>query len=325
MKRREFITLLGGAAAWPVAAKAQQSPPVLGYLRTGSSDTNRSEDAAFREGLKKAGYVEGENLSIEVRWAGDQYDLLPTLAADLISRRVAAIAAFGNVAARIAKAATASVPIIFVTGDDPVAVGLVPSLNRPAGNVTGVSMNAGTLPTKRLELLHELVPTAQSIAMLVNPSNANFKLDTADVQQGASTLGLRIEPIVHATGERDFERVFATLVQMQARAILINPDAVFSSGRNKLADLALRHRMPSIYNSREYAEAGGLASYGSSRLEAYRQGGIYAGRVLNGEKPADLPVVQPTKFEFVINLKTARALGVTVPSTLLARADEVIE
>ncbi len=235
------------------------------------------------------------------------------------------IAAFGNVAARTAKATTATIPIVFVTGDDPIAVGLVPSLNQPGGNVTGISMNAGTLPTKRLELLHDLLPATQTIAMLVNPRNANAGLDAADVQNAGQKLGLQINPIVHAVSSDDFESVFANLAQMQVRGILISPDAVFSGNFKKLSALALHHRIVSVYNSREFAEAGGLASYGSSRTEAYRQVGRYSGRVLKGEKPADLPVQQPTKFELVINLQSAKALDLTVPPTLLARADEVIE
>ena len=325
MRRREFIAGIAGVAAWPRAAPAQQTSYVMGYLRTGSPNTNPRDDAAFLRGLKEAGYIEGENLRIERGWAEGQYDRLPELAADLVARHVAVIAAFGNVAARAAKATTATIPIVFVTGDDPVAVGLVPNLNQPGGNVTGVSMNAGTLPTKRLELLHELIPTVQTIAMLINPRNANSKLDTAIVQQASKSLGLQIEPILHANSERDFEAVFTNLAQTRARALLIGPDAVFSGGMSKLAALALRQGMASIYSSREYAESGGLMSYGSSRTEAYRQVGFYTGRVLKGDMPADLPVLQPTKFELVINLKTAKTLGMDVPLLLQQRADEVIE
>ena len=303
----------------------QQTSYLIGYLRTGSPNTNPRDDAAFLQGLKEAGYVEGENLRIERGWAEGQYDRLPGLVADLVSRHVAVIAAFGNVAARVAKATTATIPIVFVTGDDPVAVGLVPNLNRPGGNVTGISMNAGTLPTKRVELLHELIPTVQTIAMLINPRNANSKLDTAIVQQAAKSLGLQTEPILHANSERDFEAVFTNLAHTRARGLLISPDAVFSGGMSKLAALALRQGMASIYSSREYAESGGLMSYGSSRTEAYRQVGFYTGRVLKGDMPADLPVLQPTKFELVINLKTAKAFGMDVPLLLQQRADEVIE
>jgi putative ABC transport system substrate-binding protein len=298
---------------------------VIGYLRTGSQNTNPRDDAAFLQGLKEAGYIEGENLRIERAWAEGQYERLPALAADLVARHVAVIAAFGNVAARAAKAATASIPIVFVTGDDPVAVGLVPNLNQPGGNVTGVSMNAGTLPTKRLELLHEIIPTVQAIAMLINPRNANFKLDTAVVQHAAKSLGLQIEPVLNANSERDFDAVFTNLAQTRARALLINPDAVFSGRMDKLAALALRQGMASIYSSREYAESSGLMSYGSSRTDAYRQVGVYTGRVLKGDRPANLPVLQPTKFELVINLKTAKTLGIDVPLLLQQRADEVIE
>src|ERR1051326_2749837 len=264
MNRREFIAGIAGVGAWSHAAPAQQTSYVIGYLRTGSANTNPRDDAAFLRGLKEAGYIQGENLRIERGWAEGQYDLLPALAADLVARRVAVIAAFGNVAARAAKATTATIPIVFVTGDDPVAVGLVPSLNQPGGNVTGVSMNAGTLPTKRLELLHEIIPKVQAIAMLINPRNANSKLDTAAVQQAAKSRGLRIEPLLHANSERDFEAVFTNLAHIRARGLLISPDAVFSGGMSKLAALAVRQGMASIYSSREYVESGGLMSYGSS-------------------------------------------------------------
>jgi putative ABC transport system substrate-binding protein len=326
MQRREFITLVGGAAAaWPLGARAQQPKmAVIGFLHSGAAVSSSGDEAAFRQGLKEAGY-EGQNLRIEFRWAEGEYDRLTALAADLVRQQVAVIAAFGNVAARAAKTATATVPIIFTTGDDPVAAGLVFSLRQPSGNVTGVTLNAGTLPTKRLELLHELVPAASVFAMLVNPTNANSGSDTAAVQLAARGLGLQIAPVLKADSAREFESVFATLVQVQAKGLLISPDALFSNGRNQIAALAERHAMPTIYNNREYAEAGGLMSYGSSRTDSYRQAGIYVGKILKGAAPADLPVMQPTKFELVINLKTAKALGLTVPPTMLTRADEVIE
>ena len=325
MRRREFITLLGGAAALPVVARAQQPKmKVIGFLHSGTAISSSGDESAFRQGLKEAGY-EGQNLRIEFRWAEGKYDRLAALAADLVGRQVAVIAAFGNVAARAAKTATATVPIVFTTGDDPVAVGLVSSLRAPSGNVTGVTLNAGTLPTKRLELLHELVSTASVFAMLVNPTNANSGSDTAAVQSAARGLGLQIAPVLKAESAREFESVFATLVQVQAKGLLISPDALFSNGRNQLAALAERYAIPTIYNNREYAEAGGLMGYGSSRTDSYRQAGIYVGKILKGTKTTDLPVVQPTKFELVINLKTAKALGLTVPPTLLTRADEVIE
>ena len=303
------------AATWPVVTRAQQSKSsVIGFLHSGAAISSSGDEAAFRQGLREAGY-EGQNLRIEFRWAEGQYDRLTALAADLVRQQVAVIAAFGNVAARAAKTATATVPIVFTTGDDPVAIGLVSSLNEPSGNVTGVTLNAGTLPTKRLELLHELVPAASVFAMLVNPTNANSGSDTADVQLAARGLGLQIVPVLKAESGREFESVFATLVRAQAKGLLISPDALFSNGRNQLAALADRYAMPTIYNNREYAEAGGLMSYGSSRTDSYRQAGVYAGRILKGERPADLPVMQPTKFELVINLKTANALGLAVPPT----------
>ena len=325
MRRREFITLLGGAAVWPIAVRAQQpTMAVVGFLHSGAAISSSRDEAAFRQGLKEAGY-ERQNLGIEFRWAEGQYDRLAALAADLVGRQVGVIAAFGNVAARAAKMATATVPIVFTTGDDPVAVGLVSSLSAPSANVTGVTLNAGRLPTKRLELLHELVPTASVFAMLVNPTNANSGSDTAAVQLAARALGLQITPVLKAESADEFESVFATLVQVQAKGLLISPDALFSNGRNQLAALAVRHSMPTIYNNREYAEAGGLIGYGSSRTDSYRQAGIYVGKILKGAKPTELPVVQPTKFELVINLKAAKALGLTVPPMLLTSADEVIE
>ena len=326
MRRREFITLVGGATAmWPLAARTQQPKmPVIGFLHSGAAISSSGDEAAFRQGLKEAGY-EGQNLRIEFRWAEGQYDRLTALATDLVRQQVDVIAAFGNVAARAAKAATTTVPIVFETGDDPIAIGLVSNLNQASGNVTGVTQTAGALPTKRLELLHELVPAASVFAMLVNPTNANSGSDIAVVQLAARGLGLQIAPILKAESERDFEIVFTTLVQVQAKGLLINNDALFSNGRSKLAVLAIRHAMPTIYGNRDYPKAGGLMSYGSNRTDSYRQAGIYAARILKGEKPADLPIQQPTKFELVINLKTAKALGLEIQPMLVTRADEVIE
>jgi putative ABC transport system substrate-binding protein len=325
MRRREFIGLLGGAAAaWPVAARAQQAAmPMIGFLNSASADGYATATQAFRQGLKVTGYVEGENVAIEYRWAEGQYNRLPALAADLVRRKVDVITA--NTAAMLpARAATTTVPIVFSTGLDPVQLGLVASLSRPGGNITGVtSMNVEVGP-KRLELLHEFVPAANVIGLLVNPNNANAQILSRDLQATARKLGLQLH-VLHAGNERDFDGVFVALVQLRAGALVIGTDAFLTSHSEQLAALALRHAVPAIYQFPEFTAAGGLMSYGSSMMESNRIAGVYTGRILKGEKPADLPVQQITKVELIINLKTAKALGLTVPLPLLGRADEVIE
>jgi ABC-type uncharacterized transport system substrate-binding protein len=326
MNRRDFITLLGGSAvACPFAACAQQSMPMIGWL---GSETRESEDfrvVPFRQGLKEASYSEGENLAIEYRFAEGQYDRLPALAADLVRRQVIAIALTGAPAALAAKAATTTIPIIFEVADDPVRLGLVASLNRPGGNLTGLtSLNVEVAP-KQWELLHEVIPAATIIALLVNPdSPTRTKSTTRDAQVATRRLGLRLH-VLHATSERDFDRVFATFAQLQAGALVVGPDSFFFSRIEQLGTLTLRHAVPAICPYRAFAAAGGLMSYGASVTDLYRMVGVYTGRILKGEKPADLPVQQPTKFEFIINMKTARALGIDLPLHLQQLADEVIE
>ena len=327
MKRREFITLLGGAAAaWPLAARAQQpGMPVIGFLDSKSPDDSAHMVAAFRRGLNGSTFIEGQNVMIEFRWAHGQYDQLPALAADLVRRRVDVIAATGGPAALAAKAASATIPIVFRLAADPIAAGLVASLSRPGGNVTGVTSLNLEVGSKRLELLHELVPAATIMAALVNPTNpTNAEILSRDLQATARLLGLQLH-LLHASSDADIDAIFATLTELRAGGLVIGTDAFFTSRDEKLAALGLRYRIPTIYQWREFVAAGGLMSYGGSFADSYRLAGVYTGRILKGEKPAELPVQQATKLELFINLKTAKALGITVPPTLLALADEVIE
>jgi putative tryptophan/tyrosine transport system substrate-binding protein len=324
MRRRDFITFLGGGAAWPLAARAQQQAmPVIGFLDGQSFDLHLM--TAFRQALKDAGYIEGRNVAIYFRSADGQTDRLVTLAGDIIGRRVAVIITTGGGAAALAAyAATTTIPIVFVNGVDPVSSGLVMSLNRPGGNATGVYIFQQVLEGKRLGLLRELVPSAASIAVLLNPTNANFQTQLRGVQDAARDLGQQVS-ILSANTEREIDVAFATGAQSGARALLVGSDPFFSSERDQVIALAARHAIPAIYEGREFATAGGLASYGTSLADAYRQAALYAGRILKGEKPADLPIVQPTKFEFVINLKTAKTLGLDVSPGLAASADEIVE
>ena len=325
MRRREFITLVGGAAAaWPLAARAQQAAmPVVGFLNTRVPGADPLLLAAVRRGLKETGYVEGQNLTIEYRWAYNQYDRLPALAADLVSHRVSVIAAIGSPSAPAAKAKTTTIPIVFIIGFDPVEVGLVTSLNRPGCNLTGVTVLGVELGSKR-ELLHELAPTANIIAALVNPNTPAAKTQSTDLQTAARSLGLKLN-VLHASTERDFDTVFATLLQLGAGGLVVGNDTFFSTRSEQLAALALRHGVPAIYQFREFVLSGGLASFGTTVVDTYRPLGVYTGRILKGEKPADLPVQQATKLDLIINMKTANALGITVPLPLVGRADEVIE
>jgi putative tryptophan/tyrosine transport system substrate-binding protein len=328
MKRREFIALLGGAAAgWPMAARAQQpAMPAIGFLDTRSQDTIGVRLNVLRQGLKEAGYVDGENVTIVYRWAEGRYDRLPELTADLVRRRVAVIAALGGVpSVMAAKAATTTIPIVFSVGDDPVKLGLVASLARPGGNLTGVNFFNSELAAKRLELLRELVPAATRVAVLVNPTNAETTESTLrDVAAAARTMGLQIKA-VNASTSPEIDAAFAALVRERPDALFVAGDSFFNIRRVQLANLTVRHALPAAFSQREIVEAGGLISYGSDILEIYRQIGVYTGSILKGAKPADLPVVQSSKFVMVINHQTARLLGLTVPPSLLARADEVIE
>jgi putative ABC transport system substrate-binding protein len=327
MRRREFLGAFGAAAVWPLAARAQQAAiPVIGFLNTTSPDGYTERLRSFRQGLKDTGYVDGENVAIEYRWAENQIDRLPAQAADLVRRRVSVIVTSGGVPAHFAaKAATTTMPIVFLSAQDPVRLGLVASLARPGGNLTGFNMFTGELATKQLELLRALVPAVTRVAVLVNPASAaNTKTTLRDVQAAARAMGLQIQ-VHNASTSREIDAAFATFVRERPDALFVGADAFFNTRRVQLALLAAHHSIPAIYSGRENAEAGGLMSYGSDTTDAFRKLGVYAGRILKGAKPADMPVVQADKFELVINAQTARMLGLAVPPTLLARADEVIE
>jgi putative tryptophan/tyrosine transport system substrate-binding protein len=325
MKRRDFITLLGGAAtAWPLVARSQEAMPVIGFLHSASPDGQAVYVAAFREGLRQTGNVEGRDVTLEFSWANNRNDQLRALATDFVQRQVAVISALSNASVFAAKAVTSTIPIVFAGSLDPVADGLVASLNRPGGNVTGVTTLNVELGPKRVELLHVLMPPSASIAALINPTNPVAESDTRNVEEAARTVGRQIH-ILHASSERDFDSVFATLAQVRAGALLIVSDNFFNSRIERLAALTMRHAMPAIYQYRQFAAAGGLMSYGGSLEELYRQVGIYTGRILKGATPGELPVQQLSRIGLIINLKSAKALGLTIPTSLLVRADEVIE
>jgi putative tryptophan/tyrosine transport system substrate-binding protein len=326
MQRREFITLIGSAAAaWPLAARAQQQAmPVVGYLRSASRTASLSNDAAFRDGFGSLGFVEGRNLAIDYRYAENQNDRLPALAADLVRRQVKLFYAGDNLAAVTLKAATTTIPIVFRIGGDPIQLGLVPSLNRPGGNLTGVSFLTTTTGAIRLQMLHEAVPNAAVMGLLINPANPQAEPGTREAQEAARKLGLELH-VVGASNVQEIDAAFAAIVQRHVQALVIDGDPLFFARRQQLAVLTVRHAMPAIYGSRGFPDAGGLMSYGASNIDADRLGGVYVGRILKGDKPADLPVQQSVKVELIINMITAKALGVTFPLTLLGRADEVIE
>jgi ABC-type uncharacterized transport system substrate-binding protein len=324
MKRRDFINVFVGVAAWPLAARSQPKVPVVGVLGPGSLETNAFRVAPFRRGLDEIGYVEGQNLMIEYRWAEGKFDQLPALATDLVRRHVDVIVAFANVSSLAAKAATTIIPIVFTTGSDPVQLGLVDSLNRPGGNATGITFFTTSLELKKLELLRKLIPAATVIGLLVNPDGPNEKLTVTDVLAAANTVGQRVE-VVNATSERDFEPAIATAVRLGASALFVGADPLFTDAREQLVPMIARYTIPAVYSYREFCEVGGLMSYGISFAEVYHQAGIYTGKILKGVNPAELPVVRTTKFEFVINLKTAKALGIKISDDLLSLADEVIE
>jgi putative tryptophan/tyrosine transport system substrate-binding protein len=326
MRRREFIALLGGAAAWPRAARAQQpAMPVIGFLDPKSAGTSAHYVSAFRQGLKEGGYVEGQNIGIEFRWAEGRNDRLPAMATDLVRRQVAVIAAISPSAAVAAKSATTMIPIVFQSGSDPVELGLVASLNRPGGTITGIARLATELVPKLLELLHEAAPDANNIALLMNPASVNAEVKTREAQAAAHSLGLNPLLVLTAGTSAEIDSAFATMAERRANALLIGQDVFFNNQVEQLAALALRNNVPAIYSLREFAAAGGLMSYGASLADQYRLVGVYVGRILKGEKPANLPVQQATKVEMFVNLKTAKAFGITIPLALLGRADEVIE
>jgi len=325
MRRREFITVVGGAAAWPLASRAQQAAmPVIGYLNPTSPERGADGLRAFRQGLSEIGYVEGRNVAVEYRWAEDKNDRLPALAADLARLQVAVIMAYADVSALASKAATTTIPIVFVSGNNPVDMGLVADLNRPGGNLTGVTTLNVAMAAKRLQLLHEVVPAATSIAALLNPTDPTFAVLSRDLPAAASTLGVTLH-ILNAGTVDDFDAVFATLMRMKIGALAIGGDPFFNTQMERLAALTVRYAMPAIYQYRPFVAAGGLMSYGSPATEPSRLAGAYVGRILKGEKPADLPVQQAVKVEFILNLRTAKALGLTIPLPLSGRADEVIE
>ncbi len=326
MRRRDLLILGGAAVAWPIAAHAQQKTmPVIGFLSSRSPGEAALLVAAFRQGLNETGYIEGQNLAIEYRWAEGHYDRLPALAADLVERKVAVIAALGGTpSARSAKNATPTIPIVFSMGDDPVAIGLIASLARPGGNLTGLSFLVTELTPKRLELLIELVPNAKVIALLINPANTGAERSVRETQEAARAKGVQL-PILKAGTESEIDAAFSSLVQLRAGALIVQADPFLDGQREQLVALAARHAVPAIYGFREFAASGGLITYGTSLTAVYRQVGTYVGNILKGANPADLPVQQPTKFELVVNLKTAKALGLTVPQSILARADDMIE
>src|SRR5262245_53508400 len=326
MRRREFISLVGGAAAWPLAARGQQgTTPVIGFMRGDAREASAALAAAFRQGLRETGYVEKQNVTIEYRWAAQgHHDQLPALAADLLRRNVTVIAATTTPAALAAKAATASIPIVFETGLDPVKLGLVTSLNRPGGNITGVTQLSSELLSKRLGLLHDVLPAAATIGFLVDPAYPVTESQARDVQEAARTLGLQMH-VLNAGTEVEINTAFADFAKLRVGALVVGGGTLFPARAQQFATLAAHHALPTFYQYREYVAAGGLISYGTSLSDSYRQTGVYTGRILKGEKPADLPILQPIKFELVINLKTAKALGLTIPPGVLAIADEVIE
>jgi putative ABC transport system substrate-binding protein len=325
MRRREFISLVGSAVVWPIAARAQQpGMPVIGFLHGASSEGYEPMATSFRQGLKEAGYVDRQNVAIEFRWAEGHYDQLPAMAADLVRRQVAVIVAGGTPAAFAAKAATSIIPTVIVVGGDPVQLGLVGSLNRPGGNVTGLAVLTVQLEAKKLELLHELLPAATAIALLVNPTNVLAESETKDVQDAARSLGLHLH-ILNASTESQIDAAFGVLAELRATALIVSVDTFLNNSRGQIVGLAARYAVPAVYGVRDFVKAGGLMSYGTDLVDVYRQQGIYAGKILKGARPADLPIQQVTKVALVINLKIAKTLGLTFPTTLLARADEVIE
>jgi putative tryptophan/tyrosine transport system substrate-binding protein len=324
VRRREFITVIGGALVSPLVSHAQQSMPMIGFLNVLSPSVNPFILSGFHQGLNESGYVENKNVTIEPRWAEGHYDTLPSLAHDLVDHRVAVIAAGGPPAARVAKGATSTIPIVFTSGDDPVRIGLVPSLNHPGGNITGVHLLFGSLNAKRLGLLHDLLPQVTVVGAIINPTSPSAQSQANDLQSAGHALGLQMQ-IERATNARDMDAAFDHFAEQKVGALLLGSDPSYSALRNQILTLTAKHQMPTIYEIREYVDAGGLMSYDTSVKDGYRLAGVYVGRILNGEKPADLPVIQETKFELVINMKTARSLGIKISGNVLSLADEVIE